>query len=69
MGDFKDLRSIKNYLRLKNIQFPKPEGGLITQLDDENNPYGMVVLKDRNGSVIACMPRQVYDDLRKWMPE
>jgi hypothetical protein len=43
---------------------PRYDEPLTAELADEGDPDGAVVIRDRHGTEVMCMPRKTYDALR-----
>ncbi len=62
------IKGLAQELRRMDVSFARIEPGSTAELEDENDPQGMVIIRDSRGAPRLCMPREVWDDLRKWQP-
>ena len=63
-----DLKKAFEELDKHDLCILKDMGQSTAQLLDENNPDGIVVIRDEQGNDRLFMPRCVWDELREYKP-
>lgn len=61
-----DLAAIYAELEAKGV--PRLGPGATAEYLDEDNPYGLVVLRDAQGAPRLIMPSDVFEDLKNYKP-
>jgi len=68
MAQKPDLASVFKALDAHDLPFLSNMGQSTAHLLDENNPNGVVVLRDEKGNDRLYMPRSAYDEIRSQKP-